>query len=229
MVDFVPGITTRPASDGIGSPGRHHHHRNARLGASAGRDRRSWRCGAASAPPRRTHRPGSPTGRTASASPCDPPPAGRRFRAATARPPSEGQPVRFRDQRESVGEEAGIAAELIDGEAADARPVGCVQHGVGSDEGRDDATAIDVADQHDGHVRCFGEAHVGDVAGAEVGLGRAAGALDEHDVGPLPQPPEALDARAAGVPPCGARTRRRASSRSVGPAPPPARRSRPRA
>ena len=42
---------------------------------------------------------------------------------------------------------------------------------------------IDVADQHHRHVRRAGEAHVGDVPGAQVGLGRTARALDDHQVG----------------------------------------------
>ena len=47
----------------------------------------------------------------------------------------------------------------------------------------DDAAAVDVADQQHRHARGRGEAHVGDVAGAQVDLGRAAGALDQDEVG----------------------------------------------
>ena len=53
---------------------------------------------------------------------------------------------------------------------------------MGADETGDDAAAVDVADEHDRHVGRLGEAHVGDVAGAEIDFGRAAGALDQHDV-----------------------------------------------
>ena len=53
---------------------------------------------------------------------------------------------------------------------------------MGADEAGDDAAAVDIADEHDRHVGRLGEAHVGDVAGAEIDLGRAAGALDQHDV-----------------------------------------------
>ena len=34
-----------------------------------------------------------------------------------------------------------------------------------------------------GHVRRLGKAHIGDVAGAQIDLGRAAGALDEDEIG----------------------------------------------
>ena len=54
---------------------------------------------------------------------------------------------------------------------------------MGADQARDDAAPVDVADEHDRNAGRLGEAHVGDVAGAEVDLGRAAGALDEDDVG----------------------------------------------
>ena len=60
----------------------------------------------------------------------------------------------------------------------------CVEHGMGADEARDDAAAIDVADEDRRHVRRAGEAEIGDVAGAQIGFGRRARALDEDEVGP---------------------------------------------
>ncbi len=58
---------------------------------------------------------------------------------------------------------------------------------------RDHAAAVDIADQHHGHVGGPGEAHIGDVAGAQVDLGRAAGPLDQHEVGVGLETAEALD------------------------------------
>ena len=54
---------------------------------------------------------------------------------------------------------------------------------MGADEAGDDAAAIDVADEHHRHVGCCRKAHVGDVAGAQIDLRRAAGALDQNDIG----------------------------------------------
>ena len=65
----------------------------------------------------------------------------------------------------------------------DHRGVGGVEDGVGADELGDDAAAVDVADEDDGDGGGAGEAHVGDVVGAEVDLGGAAGAFDEEEVG----------------------------------------------
>ena len=109
--------------------------------------------------------------------------------------PSGGQPVRAAIERHAVGEERGVAAEAVDDEAADQRGVGGVEDGAGADEAGDDAAAVDVADQHDGDVGGPGEAHVGDVAGAEVDLGRAAGALDEDEVGLRREAAEAVEDR----------------------------------
>ena len=93
----------------------------------------------------------------------------------------------------------GIAAELVDDEPLDARPSSAVEHRVGADEAGDDAAAVDVADEHDGHVGGLGETHVGDVAGAEIDLGGAARALDQHEVGHRAQAREAVEHGAAGA------------------------------
>lgn len=49
---------------------------------------------------------------------------------------------------------------------------------------REHAAAIDVGDEHDRAVDALGKAHVRDVAFAQVDLGRAAGAFDDHRVVP---------------------------------------------
>ena len=66
---------------------------------------------------------------------------------------------------------------------------------MGADEAGDDAAAVDVADQHHRHVGGRGEAHIGDVAVAQVDLGRAAGAFDQHEVGVAREPREAVEHR----------------------------------
>ncbi len=53
---------------------------------------------------------------------------------------------------------------------------------MGADQAGDHAAAVDIADQHHRRIGRAGEAHVGDVAGAQVDLGRAAGAFHQHDV-----------------------------------------------
>ena len=42
---------------------------------------------------------------------------------------------------------------------------------------------MDVADEDDGHVGRLGEAEIGDVVGAQIDLGGAAGAFDEDEIG----------------------------------------------
>ena len=130
------------------------------------------------------------------------------------------------DDAQPVVEQARIAAELVDDVAAQRRPFTRVQDRPGADQAGDDAAAVDVGDEHDGNAGGLGEAHVGDVAVAQVDLRRAAGALDEHQVatvraaaGSFPAP---AAARSASAPDSRAPWR----CRERGPAPPPARRSR---
>ena len=99
---------------------------------------------------------------------------------------------RRRDQRHAVGEERRVAAEFVDEEALDQRRIVGIDHRLGADQAGDHAAAVDVADQHDGHIGGAGEAHIGDVVGAEVDLRRAARALDQDDVGFALQPREAV-------------------------------------
>ena len=101
----------------------------------------------------------------------------------------------LRDERHRVGKQRGIAAKLVDDEAADQRGVGGIDHRLGADEARDHAAAVDVADQHHRHVGGARKAHVGDVVRAQVDLRGAAGAFDQHEVGLFPQPREAFEHR----------------------------------
>jgi hypothetical protein len=79
-------------------------------------------------------------------------------------------------------EQADVAAEAVDDEAPYPRLFACRKQGQGADEMGEDAAAVDVGDQDHGHVGRFGEAHVGDVAVAQVDLGRAAGTFDQDAV-----------------------------------------------
>src|SRR5262245_36804430 len=55
---------------------------------------------------------------------------------------------------------------------------------------RDDTAALDVADQHDRDIRSFGEAHIGDIAFAEIDFGRAPRPFDEDEIGNISKPRE---------------------------------------
>ena len=63
------------------------------------------------------------------------------------------------------------------------RAIALVEDGMCADKAGDDAAALDIAGQDHRYIRRAGEAHIGDVARAQIGLGRAAGALDQNDVG----------------------------------------------
>ena len=88
-----------------------------------------------------------------------------------------------RDKRHAVGEQRRVAAELVDQEAFDQRRVVGVDHRLGADQAGDHPAAVDVADQHHRHAGGAGEAHIGNVVGAQVDLRRAARAFDQNDVG----------------------------------------------
>ena len=70
---------------------------------------------------------------------------------------------RLRDALHARGKQRRIAAEFVDDEAADQRRVFRRQHGLGADEARDHAAAVDIADQHHRHVGGAGKSHIGDV------------------------------------------------------------------
>ena len=80
-------------------------------------------------------------------------------------------------------EQPDIAAELVDDIALDSGLLGLGQQRQSADDRGQHAAAIDIADQHHGHIRCLGKAHIGNVAGAQSDLGRRTGALDQHQIG----------------------------------------------
>ena len=96
--------------------------------------------------------------------------------------PSVGRPVSAAQLLEPRGEDRVVAAELVDDEAGDERLVVGLEQREAAVERGEDAAAVDVADEHDREVGRAREAHVGQVARAQVDLGRAAGALADDDV-----------------------------------------------
>ncbi len=80
-------------------------------------------------------------------------------------------------------QQSGVAAELVDDEARHAATVKRLEDGHGAHEAREDPAPIDIAHQEHGRLRHGRHAHVGEVAAHEIGLGGAARALDDDDVG----------------------------------------------
>ena len=73
-----------------------------------------------------------------------------------------------------------VAAKPVDHETARARLLGSRQAIESAGEMSEHAAAVNVGDQHHRAIGGFCEAHVGDVAVAQVDLGRTACALDQH-------------------------------------------------
>ena len=109
---------------------------------------------------------------------------------------AERRPARAaRDCGEALVEQPDIAAKLVDDEAVDARALVRLQHEMRADQARDDAAAVDIAEHHDRHIGGRGKSHIGDVAGAQVDLRRAAGAFDQDDIGVAGEMRKALQHR----------------------------------
>ena len=85
-----------------------------------------------------------------------------------------------------------VAAELVDDEAGHPRPVVGLEQGERADERREDATAVDVAHEEDGGIGEPRDAHVDDVPGREIDLGRATRPFDDDQVVGPAQSSEAL-------------------------------------
>jgi hypothetical protein len=85
-------------------------------------------------------------------------------------------------------QQGGIATEAIHDEAFDARLLRGRQTGQRADEMGEHAAAVDVADEPDRDVDRLGEAHVRDVARAQVHFRRAARAFDDQPVELARQP-----------------------------------------
>ena len=99
---------------------------------------------------------------------------------------SARQPVRSAIVAMPSVEQGCVAAELVDDEADDRRGVLGRERRLRSENLREYAAAIDVADERDRALGGAREAHVGDVALAQVDLRRAARAFDQHEIGARP-------------------------------------------
>jgi hypothetical protein len=75
-----------------------------------------------------------------------------------------------------------IAAKTVDAEPDDLRAIPGIHHRVMRDQRRDHSAAVNVSRQQHRHVGGARKAHIGDVAGAQICLSRAAGPFDDHDV-----------------------------------------------
>ena len=93
-------------------------------------------------------------------------------------------------------EQIGVAAELVHDEARDHRSVVGRERDLRSENLGENPAPVDVADKRDRTIRGAGKAHVGNVALAQVDLGRAARAFDEHNLGGLFHPAITLEHRA---------------------------------
>ena len=96
--------------------------------------------------------------------------------------PSVGPAGQRLELLEPGREDRRVAAELVDDEAGDERLVVGLEQRERPEQRGEDAAAVDVADDQHGQAGRAGEAHVGEVAVAQVDLGRAAGALADDDV-----------------------------------------------
>ena len=79
-------------------------------------------------------------------------------------------------------QQRGVAAEFVDDEAGDERLVVGFEHRDRPEQMRQQAAAVDVADQDHRQVRRPGQPHVGQIGCAQVDFGRRTGALADHRV-----------------------------------------------
>ena len=85
-------------------------------------------------------------------------------------------------QLEARLQERAVAAELVEDEGGDPGALVRLEQRDGPHEGREDAAAVDVADEQHRSVGRLRDVHVHDVAVLQVDLGRAPGPLDDDEV-----------------------------------------------
>ena len=107
------------------------------------------------------------------------------------------------DEAHAICKKGLITPKAIDDEACDHLGIICLDDGSGAHKRCDDPATIDIADQHYGNVGSAREAHIGDVALAQVHLGRAPRALDYDEVVRRFQAVECLDHRGKQASPIG--------------------------
>ena len=110
--------------------------------------------------------------------------------------PQRGPGRPLRDGLQARLEQGGIAAKAVDQKARHQRRVVRRDHHLRAHDLRDDPAPVDVPEHDDRHIGGAGEAHVGDVVGAQVDLRSAPRALYDHQIRLLPQALETLEHRA---------------------------------
>jgi len=90
-------------------------------------------------------------------------------------------------------EQADVAAKTVDDEALDPVLLGRRKQVEGANQVGEDTAPVDVGDEDDRAIDRLGEAHVGDVAVAQVDLGRRAGAFDDDALVGRRQPPPGFE------------------------------------
>ena len=104
-----------------------------------------------------------------------------------------GQACQALQRRDRRIEQGGVAPEPVDDIAAEPCRIGGRQHMARAGDRRDDPAPVDVGDQHHRQPGRLGEAHIGDVALAQVDLRSAAGPLDQDEVGIGREPAESAE------------------------------------
>ena len=178
MVDLLPGRITTSALPGMGSPGRTNTSLTPGSMPSGSRSSKlAMRASTGTAITRDDAERWARSRSTASSA------GSHAARGSHGTTPSDGPARQSRHRREALVEQSGIAAKLVDDEAADARALVRLQHQMRAGKTGDHAAAIDVADQHHRHIGRGGKSHIGDIAGAQIDFGRTAGAFDQYDIG----------------------------------------------
>ena len=96
------------------------------------------------------------------------------------------------NDRDAGFKQGRVAPKLIDQDPDNQRAILGVQHGMRTDQGRNDTPAINIADETDRSAGAAGEAHVRNVTSPQVDLSRAAGAFDDDEIVRGDETPEAL-------------------------------------
>src|SRR5207248_6808132 len=82
--------------------------------------------------------------------------------------PKASEASALADRRDAAVEQARVAAEFVDDVADQPLALALRQQRVRSDELRDNAAALDIADQRDRHIGRFRKAHIGYVALTQI-------------------------------------------------------------
>ena len=177
MVDLLPGRMTISASAGIGSPGLTKTSLTPGSMPSGSRSSKlAMRARTGTAMTRVDDEPCARSRSTASS-------AGSHAACGNhGTTPSEGQPVKRVIAARPCSNNPTSPRNLLTMKPWIRASLVRLQNEMRAGQTGDDAAAIDVPEHHHGHVGGRGKSHVGDVAGAQVDLRRAAGAFDQDDI-----------------------------------------------